>query len=94
MIERPYLRAGRHREEDREVEPAAPKLLLPGVERHILCHKVLTEARRPGFRGGRAGSDPGRYPKPRWILSSSALPGHTIARDYGVSAAGPRQVST
>src|SRR4029450_629128 len=45
------LRAGRHREEDRDVKPAAPKLLLPGVERHILCRKVLTEARRPGFPG-------------------------------------------
>ena len=33
-------RAGRDREQDREIEPAAPKLFLPGLVRHTLCHKV------------------------------------------------------
>src|SRR5450759_5034560 len=47
-------RAGGDGQEDREVEPAAPKLFLPGVERHTLCHKALTRRRGKKFRGAPA----------------------------------------
>ena len=36
----PIARARGDRQQDGEVETAAAKLFLPGVERHTLCHKV------------------------------------------------------
>src|SRR5690349_9223432 len=38
----PVAGAGGNRQQDREVEAAASKLLLPGLVRHTLCRKVWT----------------------------------------------------
>src|SRR4029453_9049177 len=65
-------RSGRDRQQDGQVETAAPKLLLPGVERHTLCHKASTRPRVKMF-GGRINKKAGGAESPPAFASHSSF---------------------